>query len=531
MNSNADISQLAVERDDSRNGSSREFPAGRRHIFSRYLLPATIILGFVILVAWAARDVLLPAQKVTVMPVLARETSNANIGSPLFTAAGWVEPRPSPVLATSLATGTIEKLLVVEGQAVDAGDPIAKLIDADARIQLREAEADVDYREAELEAARAQLTSAQTNLDHPTHLEAALAEAQSDLVEAEIRIANLPYEIKAAESQVSLTQKSLDQKTRAGQVVPGSVLQQARADWEKATATYNRLVVLDPLLINRVQALRRQCDAIDRQLKLKSAEVLAVAEATTGVEGSIAQLTRAKIAVESAKLQLDRMTVPAPIAGRILNVIARQGTRVTGMPGDSQFGSSIVATMYDPKQLQIRADVRLEDLPLVAEGQTVAIETASLENPISGKVLQVTSAADIQKNTLEVKVAVIDPPELLKPEMLVQLTFLGHETPGNSESRGKKQRPFVPELLINSNEEGEFIWIADQDARVAKHTTIKTAGRSDENGLIEITEGITMSSKLIVSGREGLQDGDRIEITGEDTTFGLSNRGSNQRQE
>ena len=44
-----------------------------------------------------------------------------------------------------------------------------------------------------------------------------------------------------------------------------------------------------------------------------------------------------------------------------------------------------------------------------------------------GTVLFISSEADIQKNTLQVKVAIPDPPDVFKPEMLVDVTFLAPE--------------------------------------------------------------------------------------------------------
>jgi hypothetical protein len=38
--------------------------------------------------------------------------------------------------------------------------------------------------------------------------------------------------------------------------------------------------------------------------------------------------------------------------------------------------------------------------------------------------------------------------------------------------------------------------------------------------LVEITKGLTISSKLISGGREGLADGTRIQVTGEDPSVG-----------
>jgi hypothetical protein len=42
------------------------------------------------------------------------------------------------------------------------------------------------------------------------------------------------------------------------------------------------------------------------------------------------------------------------------------------------------------------------------------------------------------------------------------------------------------------------------------------------NDLVEVTEGITPADKLIVGGREGLSDGARITILGEDAALGTA---------
>src|SRR5262245_54299014 len=172
-----DLRQLVVPRHER---PPRE-PVRWWRLMTRYLLPGVVLLGFLALGGWAARDSVLPAHPVTVVPVLADRAEVQTAGAPLFQAAGWVEPRPTPVMVTSLAESVVERLLVVEGQEVKAGEPVARLIDVDARLALQEAEADLQLREAELSGARATLAAARTNLSQPVHLEAAHAEADAML--------------------------------------------------------------------------------------------------------------------------------------------------------------------------------------------------------------------------------------------------------------------------------------------------------------------------------------------------------------
>src|SRR5438067_1563390 len=130
MESQVDLRQLAVRRDPAEAAVRRT----RRHVFARYVLPAVIVFGFVAVLAWSARDSLLPARSVTVVPVITSRAEVNQEGAALFQGAGWVEPRPTPVLAAALTEGVIDRLLVVEGQEVKAGEPIATLIAADARL-------------------------------------------------------------------------------------------------------------------------------------------------------------------------------------------------------------------------------------------------------------------------------------------------------------------------------------------------------------------------------------------------------------
>src|SRR5207248_2581217 len=181
MNANVDLRQLAVRREEAPPRS----PSRRKQLLTRYLLPAVILLGFLAVAGWAARDSLLPSRPVTVVPVLATRAELQQEGTPLFQAAGWVEPRPTPVVVTALTEGVIDKLLVVEGQEVRAGEPVATLIVADAQLALKTAEADLRLRKAEVASARAALRAAETNLEQPVNLRATLAEAEAMLAQKE----------------------------------------------------------------------------------------------------------------------------------------------------------------------------------------------------------------------------------------------------------------------------------------------------------------------------------------------------------
>ena len=126
---NIDLSQLA----NDRNKHSGVINVKRRW-FSRYALPGLILIVFAALLGWATRDSIFPSKAVNVVPVIVAKAEIQQSGTPLFNAAGWVEPRPIPIVVSSLAEGVIDELCVVAGEKVEKGQVIARLIDVDMKL-------------------------------------------------------------------------------------------------------------------------------------------------------------------------------------------------------------------------------------------------------------------------------------------------------------------------------------------------------------------------------------------------------------
>ena len=138
-------------------------------------------------------------------------------GTPLFQAAGWVEPRPTRSLVPALADGVVQELLVVEGQNVQAGDPVARLIDTDARLALEQAKADLRLQQSHLKKAEANLAAARQRAERPIHLQAAVAEAESSLAEVETELTRLPFELRAAQAALTFAEQEVTRKQTAGE--------------------------------------------------------------------------------------------------------------------------------------------------------------------------------------------------------------------------------------------------------------------------------------------------------------------------
>jgi RND family efflux transporter MFP subunit len=515
VKSDVDLSQLAIDRTGNADANATRRP--RRHLLARYVLPSAVLLGAAGLMAWAGQDVLFPPQPVTVIPVVTTQSEVQNEGTPLFKAAGWIEPRPTPVRVAALAPGVVDKLLVVEDQPVKAGETIAELVREDAQLVFEQAEADLSLREAELQAAQATLTAAETRYNQPVHLEAALAEADAELATVQTQLVNLPFEQQRAEADLAYARSNFEGKTSAGEAVTQRVVDEARRQLQSAQALADELHGRTESLSKQKDALARRRDALKKTLELRTEELQARDEAKAEVAAAQARIHQAQVAMAEAKLQLDRMTVRSTVDGRVLHLVARPGSRlVTGRGNDEAHDGSTVVTLYQPNMLQVRVDVRFEDLPRIQLGQPVTIGTPALSSPLEGQVLSLGSEADTQKNTLEVKVAITDPSPVLKPEMLVEVTFLAMASPERSAEPSDRLRLLIPQQLVQREADKSFVWIADQSAGIAVRTTIEL-GSVANDGLVEVTEGLNAASRLIATGHENLRNRQRIQVTGENS--------------
>ena len=515
MSTQVDLTQLAVDR-----GTSAVRLRARQHVLTRYVLPGILLLGFLALVAWTSRDAVFPPKSVTVVPVLSSQAEAHHEGTQLFKAAGWIEPRPTAIRVAALAPGVVERLLVIEDQSVKKGEPVAELVKDDARLEQEAALADFALREAELEIAKAALAAAITRFEQPVHLAASLGEAEAALAKTETELKNLPFETRRAEAQLGFAKKDHDGNISAKEAVSDRVTDASESHLESTQALVEELHGRATSLKKEQLALAQRRDALKTQLELLAEETRARDEAKARVKAAQARVEQARVGVAETELQLERMTVRAPVNGRIYQLVIDPGARLgSGMLQQMpNHDGSTVVTMYRPEVLQVRVDVRFEDIPKVSFGQPVQIENPAIRSPLTGTVLFVSSEADIQKNTLEVKVAIAAPDAVFKPDMLVDVTFLASPRDENETKPSLTSRLYVPEPLIRRDGAGAYVWLADQSAGVARRTPVEI-GTTTQTGLVEVIHGLSVTSRLIVRGADSLVNGDRIHIVGESSSL------------
>ncbi len=495
----------------SRGDPGHQIPLPGRNWRTRVALPGLILVLFGGLLAYTGRDLLLPARSVRIVPVVVKRAAETS-GGVIFQAAGWVEPDPFPVYVSALAGGTVEKVLVLEGQSVSRGQLLVQLVSKDAELVLASAKATVLRRTAELNTVVAQVKAAERRWNHPVDRKLAVSTATNQVRQAESKLTELAKQVAVQQARLEELSERLKRQETAfrGQGVPEWTLVKIRLEVKTEQAMLAAIEAKGPTLQATVAEHQSVLAAARENLRLRIPETRALEESKSALAQAKAVLTAAGVAREQAQLTLDRMKIVAPVDGVVLTYI-RPGAKLM-LHGDHA-KSALAVQLYNPTKLQVRVDVPLAEAARVSVGQRAQIVVEVLpDKTFTGVVTRIVHAADIQKNTLQVKVAIEAPSAQLKPEMLARVKFLAPP----SKKGSTRERLFVPEkLVVKQGRDAGHVWIVDKGRGRAVRRPV-SLGPTRLNSWIEVTSGLNPGDALIGGDRSGLTPELRVRIVGEE---------------
>lgn len=496
-------------------GSSREntVPPPARRWISRLLIPLALLATLALLLVIAARESLSPTLDVEVVPVVAKTGGTVERGTTTVQAPGWVEADPYAVTVAALAPGVVRDVLVLEGEPVDAGQVVAVLVDDDADLALARAEARLRERESDVELIRATLTAAETNWANPYEHERAIAAAEAALASRQAELAKLDHELEVEaavlrdlEDEATRLEKALDREA-----VSEARVVQTRLRREAQAARLAALRAEQPIREAAVRDAEATLAAAKRAYELRIQQTRDLDQSRAELARAEAQRDLARVERDEAALRLKRMQVRAPIAGTVMRRLVEPGTTLTSSPG----GNGVVR-IYDPDRLQVRVDVPLADAAKIGVDTPAEITVEVLPDRVfEGRVTRIVHEADIQKNTLEVKVAIDEPIAALKPEMLARVRFIAGSSTGADEiATGGAHRLFVPESLVVQSDGEACVWIVEQQGRRAVQRTITLTGRRSGEW-VEVSGGLQPGDRVIATHLSDIEEGTRVRIVRE----------------
>jgi RND family efflux transporter MFP subunit len=451
-------------------GDTAPVPRPPRRWATRLGLPIAVLLIAGGLLAYAARAALWPRTDVWVVPVVAKPGAAPTPGQPATAAGhrGAITQAPGWVEPDPYAV-TVPALTdgVVKEVLVLEGQQVEK-DQVVVRLIDEDARLAAERAEAELAAMQADASKARADLD------AATARA------AEVR----------------------DEVTRKRELVNSGGI---------STGQFARLQL-------RGVAADKEVDAAHAALALADANV-----------------NRHRVVCAEARLALSRTEIRSPAPGIVLARLVEPGSRISmsragGSAAEPMTGA--VLRLYDAKHLQVRADVPLADAAKVAIGTPAEVTTEALPGKtFTGSVTRLVHEADIQRNTVQVKVR-IDNTDLasgaLRPEMLTRVRFFASGSSNQSPSSTTTAASSAGELQLLIPAAAPFkmmgadmahVWIADQSAArgaagpVASERQLTVAQAPGDQLLV--LAGLNPGDRVIVDPPASLKEGSRIRILGE----------------
>jgi len=305
-------------------------------------------------------------------------------------------------------------VLVVEGQVVEAGQPLARLETDDLALQAAQAE-------AALAAAEAQLAQL---LAPPRPEEIALQEANVQAVQAQVSAAAAnrdqltagagAAQIAAAEAQVASAQAqqkiALDAHDRTmecrtvtrpdgtkKEVCPalGTREEEARYNLHAAdVALAAAQVQLDALLAGaedqvraaeaNVWAAAAQRDAAQAQLDL-----LLAGPTEEQIQAAQAAVDQARVALDQARLRLEQATLTTPMSGTV--------TALRVQPGEMASAGQPAVVLSDLAALEVKVNLDETDVARVAVGQEAQVGLDAFPGvEMAGEVTYIAPVAQAQ---------------------------------------------------------------------------------------------------------------------------------------
>ncbi|MCP4594253.1 MAG: efflux RND transporter periplasmic adaptor subunit [bacterium] len=490
-----------------------EIPRPRMRLKTRIVIPGVVLLATVGLLGSAASDALRPATAVRVVPALVKTDAKAQpTGTVVVQAPGWVEPDPFPTAVSALADGVVEEVLVLEGGRVERGQIVARLVAEDARIALNHADAVLAERRAVRASAQAALEEAQCNWTHPIELTRKLRTAEARLAERRAELARWPSELAREDARAVHLRAEYERIAPLYEGGESSNIEliRARQAHEAQRAEVESVRRRQPILQAQVRSIEAEVIAAKDDLRLRILDTRALTETSAGVDRAEAAVGTAQALLDAAALRMERMEVRAAAGGVVMTRLVEPGSKL--MLNMDNPRSAQVLRLYDPAKLQVRVDIPLVDAAKVGVGQPAEVIVDVLpDRSFRGWVTRVVHEADVQKNTLQVKVAIESPSPEIKPEMLARARFLAMPDADAVEDAVVAQRLFVPRTAVRKEQGQAFVWLADQVDKLARRRSV-TLGRVVLEDWVAVVDGLQPGDRVIVNAPPGLEDSQRIRL-------------------
>jgi HlyD family secretion protein len=170
---------------------------------------------------------------------------------------------------------------------------------------------------------------------------------------------------------------------------------------------------------SRLEIARSQMERAERLLSQGTFTQADLEQAALDLANAEAQVVTSRVSVENARIAVDDTDIRAPISGAVIQKPVEIG-QVISSPTQDVSGGSLLLSMADLSEVQIRALVDETDIGKVRPGMGATVSVAAYPNqPFPGQVLKIEPQAVLEQNVtmFAVLISIENPDGLLLPGM------------------------------------------------------------------------------------------------------------------
>jgi len=220
------------------------------------------------------------------------------------------------------------------------------------------------------------------------------------------------------------------------------------------------------------------------------------------VEALQAQLTRVskEIIVAQRNLQvqqqlLDDMQIRAPFTGVVIAKAAQPGEMISPVSAGGGFTRTGICTIVDMASLEVEVDVNEAYINRVYPGQPVSVTlNAYPDYQFQAEVIAIIPAADRNKATVRVRVALVERDERVLPDMGVRVAFLDDQSTA-AQPAAESGGVLIPGDSVARDEQGEFVFVVTGDR--ADRRAVITGAR--QGNRISVTQGLVSGERIVAN--------------------------------
>ena len=206
-----------------------------------------------------------------------------------------------------------------------------------------------------------------------------------------------------------------------------------------------------------------------------------------------AQYESLKASVALAELDLKETTIIAPISGFIAERNAKVGNLTESFQRQRMFH------VVQQKELYGIVHLPEKELPRVHVGQNASLELTATNSVVTAVVERISPVIDAQTGTFKVTLRVPNQENLLKAGMFAQVK-LNYDTHHNATLLPRR-------ALLHIDDQINVFVVND-----GKAEKVAISIGYEEGDLVEVTQGLNGSEKVVITGHQNLKDQAPVEV-------------------